>query len=131
MLAKIRQLSENMFRTASITNTICLCVTLVLVVALQPTSAIACIILAGWLTFPYMVVSLSLAVIRRNSKARHICYPAAVPVIALLNGFVGIGTIAYIMFVAPDAQGAIGIMLTPVYQMILLSIGLLVTAIRK
>lgn len=96
---------------------------LVFVNVLKPNSLGAAAFFAAWLVLPYAALALALAFF---ANAR---MPAgAYAIVAALVGAGGLLFLTYAVFLNPDPQGAMAVLLTPVYQAI--AFGLLVPACR-
>lgn len=76
---------------------------------LAPTSAAAAVVMGAWLVLPYLLLALALAFLAR--KRTYIG-------IAIATTLGGVGFLVYVIFVRPDAQGAIAVMFTPLYQLV-------------
>lgn len=91
------------------------CTSLFFVVKLQADSAGAFAFLALWLTLPHVAMALLLLILQRKGKALLpwcLCW--------LLVGLGGLYLLVDIIYLNPDAQGAIGVVLTPILQVIAL-----------
>ena len=88
-------------------------VTLAMVVALKPASAGAGVAIGAWLLLPYMLLAAALRFLARSPKALR-TYTTMAVVIPLG----ALAFLAYVIYVAPDAQGAIAVMFTPLYQLV-------------
>jgi len=98
-------------------------VTLAFVHVLKPNSPGASAFIATWLLLPYAVLALGLAFFARE-RASAIGW---VLVIAVVAGG-GLLFLSYVIFIRPDPQGGIAVLLTPVYQAV--GIGLLLPISR-
>jgi len=78
--------------------------------SLQASSAVASIVLGVWLLLPYAALAALLET--RSSAAAAL----TVAVTAFLVAAGGVALLILVVFVAPDAQGAIAVVLTPAYQ---------------
>lgn len=90
---------------------------------LNPNSLGAAAFIATWLLLPYVVLALGLVFFARE-RASAIGW---VVVIAAVAGG-GLLFLGYVIYIRPDPQGGIAVLLTPVYQAI--GIGLLVPISR-
>jgi hypothetical protein len=79
------------------------------VYALQPASALAALLLAAWLLTPYVLMGL---VVRLGRSPRASLASTA----AIAAG--GLAFLLVVVWLRPDAQGAIAVMATPLYQLI-------------
>ena len=86
-------------------------VTLAFVNVLKPNSLGATAFIATWLLLPYAALALGLAFFARE-RAPAIGW---VLVIAVVAGG-GLLFLSYVIFIRPDPQGGIAVLLTPVYQ---------------
>ena len=88
-------------------------VTLALVVALQPASLAAGLAIGGWLLLPYALLALALRFLARSPKMlrTYVTMAILLPLGALL-------WLVYVIWLRPDAQGAIAVMFTPLYQLV-------------
>lgn len=86
-------------------------VSLFFVIKLQPASAGAFAFLAVWLTVPHVAMAALLVALQRRGKP---LLPWCVASILVTLG--GIYLLVDIIYWHPDAQGAIGVVLTPVLQ---------------
>jgi len=98
-------------------------VTLAFVNVLKPNSLGATAFIATWLLLPYAALALGLVFFARE-RASAIGW---VLVIAAVAGG-GLLFLSYVIFVRPDPQGGIAVLLTPVYQAV--GIGLLLPISR-
>lgn len=98
-------------------------VTLAFVNVLKPNSLGATAFIATWLLLPYVVLALGLVLFARE-RASAIAW---LLVIAAVAGG-GLLFLSYVIYIRPDPQGGIAVLLTPVYQAI--GIGLLVPVSR-
>jgi len=78
---------------------------------LKPTTASAAVLLSAWLLAPYVLLALGL--LAKSPAWRKSC---SITAIAAAVG--GTGFIAWLIYVQPDAQGAIAVMFTPIYQLL-------------
>ncbi|MDP4076180.1 hypothetical protein [Acidovorax sp. A1169] len=85
--------------------------TLLCVAALKPVSALAFAAFAAWLLAPYGLMAMALAALRRQQDAQPHGY-----LVAVLVSLGGIAWLAAILFWRPDAQGALAVLMVPVYQ---------------
>lgn len=96
---------------------IALCATLYFCVALKPSSFNAFIFLAIWLSAPYLAMGIALFFLHKHGGDS--VYWCALAVI------ISAGCIIYLLDVIywhPDAQGAIGVVIAPILQMIVCAI---------
>ena len=98
--------------------------TLAFVNVLKPNSLGATAFIATWLLLPYAMLALGLVFFARE-RASAIAW---VVVIAVVAGS-ALLFLSYVIFVRPDPQGGIAVLLTPVYQAI--GIGLLLPISRR
>ena len=95
------------------------CTTIFFVSILKPTSTGAFLIFAIWLIIPYAIMGGTLLFLQRKDKVLfHWC------VIAILVSTGGILFLVNVIFWNSDAQGAIAVFMTPIYQGIALVISL-------
>ena len=94
-------------------------ISLFFVIKLQPSSTGAFAFLAVWLTFPYAAMAVLLLALKRKSKP---ILPWCVAAVLVTLG--GLYALVDTIYLNPDAQSAIGVVLTPVLQ----DIALLVAA---
>ncbi|MDZ7862830.1 hypothetical protein [Acidovorax sp.] len=87
------------------------CATLLCVAALKPVSALAFAAFAAWLLAPYGLMAMALAALRRQQATELHGY-----LVAVLVSLGGIAWLAVILFWRPDAQGALAVLMVPVYQ---------------
>lgn len=87
------------------------CITVAFVNALMPTSAGAYLFFVAWLVIPYVVLGATLISVRRE-KSSSICWQ----LVALLVAIGGIIFLADTIFWHPDPQGAIAVLMTPIFQ---------------
>ncbi len=85
--------------------------TLLCVAALKPVSAWAFAAFAAWLLAPYGLMAMALAALRRQQATEPHGY-----LVAVLVSLGGIAWLAAILFWRPDAQGALAVLMVPVYQ---------------
>ena len=97
-----------------------LCLTIFIVYVLGPTSVAAVLFIGLWLTFPHWLM-LWLIRGKRDINARQL---VAVPYLSMAISIGGVAYIGYILAGPPDAQNAIGICLTPIYQLAATALGL-------
>ena len=97
--------------------------TLAFVNVLKPNSLGATAFIATWLLLPYVVLALGLAFFAAE-RASAIAWVLAIAAVA--GG--GLLFLSYVIFLRPDPQGGIAVLLTPVYQAI--GIGMLVPLSR-
>ena len=88
-------------------------VTLAMVVALKPASVVAGVALGAWLLLPYLLLAAALRFLARTPKALR-----TYTTMAVLVALGGLAFLVYVIYLQPDAQGAIAIMFTPLYQMV-------------
>ena len=88
-------------------------VTLALVVALQPGTALAAVALGAWLLLPNALLALALRFLARSPKMLRTWVTMAIllPLGALV-------WLVYVIWLRPDAQGAIAVMFTPLYELV-------------
>ena len=84
---------------------------LVFVNVLKPNSLGATAFIAAWLLFPYAALALGLKFFAKE-RALAIVY---VVVTAVVAGS-GLAFLSYVIFLNPDPQGGIAVLLAPVYQ---------------
>lgn len=82
---------------------------------LQPTTPAMTAFLSAWLVLPYAV----LAVILTLSKKER---PAAPVMVAALVATGGLLFLTAVIFVYPDPQGSIGVLFTPIYQLVAIAV---------
>jgi len=87
--------------------------TLFFVHALMPSTAIAALVIGGWLLAPYLLLALGLRFLARDARSARVYATTA---IAVAIG--GVGFVTWLIYVRPDAQGGIAVMFTPLYQMV-------------
>jgi hypothetical protein len=80
---------------------------------LKPTTVVAMIFVGGWLVLPYAL--LGFVFLLRATERRTIIADVAV---SLVVSTAGLLFLIYIIFLSPDPQGAIAVLLTPVYQLL-------------
>jgi hypothetical protein len=85
--------------------------TLFFVSALMPSSATAALVIGAWLIAPYAFLALGLRLLARDPRSVR---TYAMTAIAVAIG--GVGFLTWLIYVQPDAQGAIAVMFTPLYQ---------------
>ena len=78
---------------------------------LKPTSTVAFVFFAVWLTFPYATMSVALILLRHKHNAYFHRY-----IVAAIVSIVGILFLADTIFWHADAQGAITVLITPILQ---------------
>lgn len=88
-------------------------VLLFFVIKLKPASAGAFAFLAVWLVLPHAAMALLLIVLRRKGKS---LLPWCITSFLVTLG--GIYMLVHVIYLNPDAQGAIGVVLTPILQVI-------------
>jgi hypothetical protein len=88
-------------------------ITLSMVVALKPATAAAGVAIGAWLLCPYLLLAAALRFLARSPKALR-TYTTMAVVIPLG----ALAFLAYVIYIAPDAQGAIAVMFTPLYQLV-------------
>ncbi len=84
---------------------------LLCVAALKPVSALAFAAFAAWLLAPYGLMAVALAALRRQQTAEPHGY-----LVAVLVSLGGVAWLAVVLFWRPDAQGALAVLMVPVYQ---------------
>jgi peptidoglycan/LPS O-acetylase OafA/YrhL len=89
------------------------CLSLFFVVKLQPTSAGAFAFLAVWLALPHAAMAVLLLALQRKGKP---VLPWCIAVAVVVLG--GLYVLVDAIYMHPDAQSAIGVVLTPVLQVI-------------
>jgi len=87
--------------------------TLALVLALEPGTAAAGAAITAWLLLPYVLLALALRFLARSPKMlrTYVTMAILIPLGALI-------WLAYVIYLRPDAQGAIAVMFTPLYQLV-------------
>ncbi|HZO02480.1 MAG TPA: hypothetical protein VFB93_14895 [Burkholderiales bacterium] len=98
-------------------------VSLVFVNALKPNSLGAAVFIAGWLVLPYAALAAGLMFLAKERASAMTC----LVVITIVTAG-GLLFLTYVIFLHPDPQGGIAVLLTPVYQAI--GIGVLVPTCR-
>ena len=88
--------------------------TLAMVFALKPSTAAVGIALAAWLLLPYALLALAVRYVGRSEKV-YATLAVVVPVGA-------VAFLAYLIYVRPDAQGAIAVLFTPIYELVALGV---------
>jgi hypothetical protein len=88
-------------------------VTLALVLALKPSTAAAGVAIAAWLLLPYLLLGLALRFLARSAKQLR-----TYATMAVLIPIGAVVFLAYVIYVRPDAQGAIGVLFTPLYELV-------------
>jgi hypothetical protein len=86
--------------------------TLFFVNALMPSGAGAALVISAWLLAPYALLALALRFFARDAGSLR-TYAAT----AIATAIGGVAFLAWVIYVRPDAQGAIAVMFTPLYQM--------------
>jgi hypothetical protein len=88
-------------------------ITLALVFALKPGTPTAGAAMAAWLLLPYGLLALALRFLARSPKMlrTYVTMAILLPLGALL-------WLVYVIWLRPDAQGAIAVMFTPLYQLV-------------
>ena len=81
------------------------------VVVLKPTSAAAFAAFAVWLVSPYAAMGIALVLLERKSRA-----PALWHFVVILVCAGGMLFLADVIFWHPDAQGAIAVLMAPLFQ---------------
>jgi peptidoglycan/LPS O-acetylase OafA/YrhL len=87
------------------------CISLSFVVKLQPSSVSALVFLSAWLTFPQLSMGALLLVLRHNGKP---ALPWCISVTLITLG--GLYLLVDVIFLHPDPQSAIGVVLVPALQ---------------
>lgn len=87
------------------------CCTIWLVSALEPTSAGAFCFFAAWLVLPYAIMSTVLIALRRR-RTTAVHWHVVATVVSVGGVLLLFDTILW----RPDAQGAIGVLMTPILQ---------------
>jgi hypothetical protein len=101
--------------TTFILVTIAACATIVLEIALGPTSTSAFVSFAVWLISPYAIMGAALIWLHSRGKATlYWC------VVATVVSAGGILFLVDVIFWHPDAQGAIAVLMTPLLQAVAL-----------
>jgi hypothetical protein len=85
-------------------------VSLVFVHSLKPTSVKAATFFSIWLLLPYLILAIVLAI------RAHIATEIADLIVTVLVVAGGLLFLTIVVFVRPDPQGGIAVLLTPVYQ---------------
>jgi hypothetical protein len=96
---------------------------LVFVQALKPTSLGAALLLAAWLLTPCIVSAAWLARVRASRA-----HSAAAGIVTTVVAAGGASWLIRTIYIRPDAQGPIAVVLTPIYQMAALAVGAPVSA---
>lgn len=86
-------------------------ISLVFVNVLKPTSLGAAAFLSAWLIVPYAVLAVTLL-----RSARERASKVANVIVAVLVAGGGLLFLADVIFLRPDPQGGIAVLLTPIYQ---------------
>jgi hypothetical protein len=88
-------------------------VTVALVLALKPSTAATGLALGAWLLVPYALLALGLRFLAPSPKMLRTWITMAIllPVGALV-------WLVYVIWLRPDAQGAIAVMFTPLYELV-------------
>jgi len=89
------------------------CTTVLLVGALQPTSASAFVFFAAWLVVPYVVMSAALIFSWRRRSAVFSRWCVA----AVIVSAGGVLSLTDIIYWRPDAQGGIAVLMAPIFQL--------------
>src|SRR5918993_719366 len=82
--------------------------TLALLMALKPSTTGAALALGLWLLLPYVLLALALRFLARSPKMLR-----TYTMMAVVIPLGALAFLAYVIYVAPDAQGAIAVMFTP------------------
>ena len=90
---------------------IAVCTTVLFVNALKPTGIGAFVFFAVWLVSPYAIMGAALIFFRRKGTVSFHWHVAAVMVSAG-----GVLFLADVIYWHPDAQGAIAVLMTPIFQ---------------
>ncbi len=98
-------------------------ITVAYVSALKPTSTTAFIILAVWLTVPYAIMAAVLILFRRRLASLH-WLAVVLPVCAS-----GLLLLTDAIVWHPDPQGAIAVLMTPMFQGVVLAVSAAVVAL--
>ena len=88
-------------------------ITLALLLALKPSTASAGVALGAWLLLPYALLALALRFLARSPKQLR-----TYTTMAVLIPIGAVVFLTYVIYVRPDAQGAIAVMFTPLYQLV-------------
>lgn len=88
-----------------------LCVSLFFIIKLKPSGAGAFVFLSIWLSVPYAAMAALLLYLQRGEMS---LLPWCVAVVSVAIG--GIYVLVDVIYLHPDAQGAIAVVLTPVLQ---------------
>ena len=87
------------------------CITVWFVSMLKPTSTVAFVFFAVWLTSPYATMSVALILLRHKYNAYFHRY-----IVAAIVSIGGILLLTDTIFWHADAQGAIAVLITPILQ---------------
>jgi len=87
------------------------CTSVFFVSALRPTSTGAFAFFAIWLTLPYAIMAAALILLQRKCMASFHWH-----VVAIIVSTAGMLYLADVIFWHPDAQGAIAVLITPLFQ---------------
>ena len=91
---------------------VAVCATVCFLILLEPTSIGAFVFLAVWLISPYAAISAGLIALHRTGTALIHWH-----VVALIVSSGGLLFLTYVIFLSPpDAQGAMGVFITPMLQ---------------
>ena len=90
---------------------VAVCMSIIFVRALKPTSSGAFLVFASWLVLPYALMVAALIKARLDDDHLTHWY-----VVAALVSFGGILFLADVIFWNPDAQGGIAVLMTPILQ---------------
>lgn len=102
----------NLFCLAISTLVIAAIITVACVQALKPISVGAFLFWATWLVAPIVVAGAALIVAKRANRLR-----AHWNLTAILMAISGVLYLADVIFLRPDAQGAVAVLMTPILQM--------------
>ena len=91
--------------------------TVLFVVAMKPTSAAALSVFCAWLISPHVAMAAALAFLERKSAA-----PAHWYVVAIIVSAGGALFLADLIFWHTDAQGALAVLMAPLFQGIALAV---------
>lgn len=100
-------------RLAYLVMAVAMCATIYFTFALKPSSLNALLFLAAWLTAPYVAMGVGLFFLHKRGGA-------SVPW-SMLAIFISVGGVAFlvdVIYLQPDAQGAIAVAITPILQVI-------------
>jgi hypothetical protein len=86
---------------------------LMFVRVLLPTTVGTAVFLSAWLLLPYVVLALILALSTKERRAATAAF-----MVALLVAAGGLLWLTVVIFVRPDPQGGIGVVFTPIYQLV-------------